>query len=111
MGKKIHKSGTKCGYEELPDGSIIPAPLYRDEMLDFIDQEESIHLMLQFITDQCHRRLSQIHKRKRQWWSKVREDYNLDYDNYTWTYDYVKNLLERVLIEKKGAPLAKEEGE
>ncbi len=83
MGKKIktedtHKYGKNCGYDLLPNGRIVVAPLYKDEFEVLRNEELAVKMLLDSMTNSCHTIMKSITARQQNWWKKVKDDYGLN---------------------------------
>lgn len=82
MKKKVktedtHKYGKNCGYDLLPDGRIVVAPLYKDEFEILHNEELAVKMLIDSMTNSCHTIMKSITARQQDWWKKVKDDYGL----------------------------------
>ncbi|MFA5407966.1 MAG: hypothetical protein WC343_04250 [Bacilli bacterium] len=89
---KVHRAGNRCGYNVLPNKSIEIAPLYKDEMEAIWIEQRAIDSMISAVMQSIAPLNRGLEKRRRDWWTKVFEDYELD-GNFT--YDIPSGTLSR----------------
>ena len=73
----IHKSGKFCGYDEYEDGSIEIAPQYQEMWNKREEEKAALEALIKSVIAQAHILMIPLENRRKTWWEKVREDYNL----------------------------------
>jgi hypothetical protein len=97
----IHKSGKNCGYDEFEDGSIRVADYYAIPMTEAMVSERAVRNLLESMTKQCHQLLIPIEKKYKDFWDVIKEDYGLDFEKYTYSFNYETKILSRKIKESR----------
>ena len=97
MRKKIdadrdprHRMGKRCGYAQLSETTIQPAPQYADEFERLSLQQQGINNMLKMVTSTAADMLSEIQRRQRELWDDICDDYGFDQETHHITWDGFK---------------------
>jgi len=67
---------------------------------DIVDEEFALERLLDYYSA----RMIACKKRSRSFWNELRVKYNLDFDNYTWSYETYSKMVMSYLKEKKPFP-------
>lgn len=82
-----HKSGKYWEYDLYEDGSIQVAPAYYNSFDGAMDQRAGIGELIKFIIEKLNELYQPTSTIEHRFWEQIQEDYDLDYINYSWTYD------------------------
>lgn len=94
-----HRMGKRCGYSQEGDGTIIPAPMYADELARISNQVNGINDMLKMVSSTASDMLAEVDRRRKELWDRICDDYNLNRE----THDIFYNGHAIKLSPKKGA--------
>lgn len=96
-----HKMGKYYGYEEYEDGSIKPAPGLYDQMDEALALDRVTNHMIRQIVEQCHELYKPTAQMRERFWKKLQEEYDLDMENFTWSYNPSTHVVMRSPKEKE----------
>ena len=77
MSKVGHQMGKYTGYTKNADGSIAPAPTYKDEFSRIFSEKRGTDHVLKTVTAHCVEIQSMLDAQSMKLWGRIYEDYGL----------------------------------